>query len=210
MKKIERGFQGSTDAYKGHHLNVALSLCNKADAHWCIGNTVDAITGHNPNPTIATIKLGSVVCRLRYNTGDYYGAIEFLDRALILSCHAHGELIEVYNLLGNASFEVGALAVALKAFQSGLRNLDGALAYFNEARKVIEKTPGPCDYLVGLTTKIAILFQKQKRYSDAERELKAALELCEAMYGARSFYVASSCMIAGERTSNRYSDLPNH
>jgi tetratricopeptide (TPR) repeat protein len=92
---------------------------------------VDAVTGHNPNPTIAIIKLGSnhpivariltVVCRLRYNTGDYYGAIEFLDRALILSCHAYGELIEVYNLLGNVSFEVGALAVALKAFQSGLR-----------------------------------------------------------------------------------------
>jgi hypothetical protein len=39
-------------------------------------------------------------------------------------------------------------------------NLDGALAYFNEARKVIEKAPGPCDYFVGLTTKIAILFSK--------------------------------------------------
>ena len=122
------------------------------------------------------------------------------------------KLTSIYNLLGEAAFEVGEMDVALKAFQSGLKiereigkceeaivttlcnigetlrlqmKFDEALGSYQEAHEAIEQTKGSCDMLVTVKRKIALIYQKQQRYSDAEREMRAILKLCESMRGER-------------------------
>jgi len=219
------------------HLDVAVSFYNMADAHCCLGNDSEAISGYDTYVSIASVHLGydhpdiaSVLTTVGqlyyYKMNDCLRAMRYLSHALSSSVCAYADekVAIVYNILGSASFEAGYLDIALKSFQAGLKiereiglstndivttlsnigntlslqgSLDEALVYYQEACEEIEKTRGPSEETVAIKSKIALVHQKQERYSDAERELKAVLELCKSLYGTRSLKEASTWNLLG-------------
>ena len=72
-----------------------------------------------------------------------------------------------------------------------------ALGYYQVAREAIERTSGPREDLVIVKTKIALIQQKEEFCADAERELRAVVELFLSLHGARSLKEASTWNLLG-------------
>ena len=109
------------------HIDVAVSFYNMADAHCCLGNDSEAISGYDTYVSIASVHLGcghpdiasvlTIVGQLYYKMNDCLRAMRYLSRALNSSVLTYSKtdikVAIVYNILGSASFEAGYLDIAL-------------------------------------------------------------------------------------------------
>jgi tetratricopeptide (TPR) repeat protein len=109
------------------HIDVAVSFYNMANAHCCLGNDSEGISGYDTYVSIASLHLGcdhpdiasvlTIVGQLYYEMNDCLRAIKYISRALNSSVFAYSKMdikvAIVYNILGSASFEAGYLDIAL-------------------------------------------------------------------------------------------------
>ena len=85
------------------HLDVAVSFYNMADAHCCLGNDSEAISGYDTYVSIASVHLGcghpdiasvlTIVGQLYYKMNDCVRAMRYLSRALNSSVLAYSKRI---------------------------------------------------------------------------------------------------------------------